>query len=226
MRDMHCHILPGVDDGARDMAMSLAHGGGRPSRRRDEHRVHAPLSRSPYFDYGAMWSAFALVTGRAPKRRECRLRMGFEVAHAKLVRAGGAESGALAWRFRRRGSFSLSWTPRLPRRATSGEYERTILRAAGAWGYDGDHRASGALPGRAAQRRARGAPRADGLQASGVRRLHCRRQAGQREKRPAKKLFERNLYRYIASDAHRPEHYRLLARAVREYPRRGAHMRT
>ncbi|HBG3382909.1 TPA: phosphoesterase, partial [Clostridioides difficile] len=46
-----------------------------------------------------------------------------------------------------------------------------------------------------------------------------------REKRPAKKLFERNLYRYIASDAHRPEHYRLLARAVREYPRRGAHMR-
>gem|GEM_PF-6119667 len=35
-----------------------------------------------------------------------------------------------------------------------------------------------------------------------------------RKKKPAKKLFERNLYRYIASDAHKPEHYKYLTRAL------------
>ena len=45
-----------------------------------------------------------------------------------------------------------------------------------------------------------------------------------KEKRPAKKLFDQLLYRFIASDAHRPEHYAYLASVAKEYPTRGAHM--
>ena len=50
MRDMHCHILPGVDDGARDLNESLA--------MLDAARqagvtsiVCTPHCRDPYFDY-------------------------------------------------------------------------------------------------------------------------------------------------------------------------------
>ena len=46
MRDMHCHILPGVDDGAVDLAMSLEMlAQGRPRGGRDEHRVHPARAR-------------------------------------------------------------------------------------------------------------------------------------------------------------------------------------
>ena len=46
-----------------------------------------------------------------------------------------------------------------------------------------------------------------------------------KEKRPAKRLFDENLYSYIASDAHRVEHYDLFAEAKRTYRTRGAHAR-
>ena len=44
-----------------------------------------------------------------------------------------------------------------------------------------------------------------------------------REKKPAKKMFDEMLYAYIASDAHKPEHYAYLAQARRDYPVRGKH---
>lgn len=219
MRDMHCHILPGVDDGARDMAMSLAmveaaRAAGVTSI------VCTPHARSPYFDYGAMWSAFHEFRPRA-QEAGMPVRMGFEVAHAKLVRLGVREWGPrLA--FQETGEFLLE----LDSRCEEGdfrEYERTIYELQGL-GLD----VIIAHPERyrAVQRNVELAER--------LVRMGCKLQASAdfiaggrlgREKRPAKKLFERNLYRYIASDAHRPEHYRLLARAVCEYPRRGAHMR-
>ena len=46
-----------------------------------------------------------------------------------------------------------------------------------------------------------------------------------KEKKPAKKLFDAMLYRYIASDAHRVEHYRYLAKAKAAYRCRGAHVK-
>ena len=54
---MHCHILPGVDDGAKDLAMSLdmleaAREAGVTSI------VCTPHARDPYFDYDAMWQAY------------------------------------------------------------------------------------------------------------------------------------------------------------------------
>ena len=45
------------------------------------------------------------------------------------------------------------------------------------------------------------------------------------EKKPAKRMLKRGLYRYIASDAHCPEHYGYLKRALRKYPQRGSHGR-
>ena len=219
MRDMHCHILPGVDDGARNMAMSLAmveaaRAAGVTSI------VCTPHARSPYFDYGAMWSAFHEFQPRA-QEAGMPVRMGFEVAHAKLVRLGVQE-----WGPRLAFQETVEFLLELDSRCDEGdfrEYERTIYELQGL-GLD----VIIAHPERyrAVQRNVELAER--------LVRMGCKLQASAdfiaggrlgREKRPAKKLFERNLYRYIASDAHRPEHYRLLARAVREYPRRGAHMR-
>jgi protein-tyrosine phosphatase len=46
-----------------------------------------------------------------------------------------------------------------------------------------------------------------------------------REKKPAKRMFAEALYSYIASDAHCPGHYDLLAQARRDYRVPGAHER-
>lgn len=219
MRDMHCHILPGVDDGAQSMDESLAmveaaRAAGVTSI------VCTPHARSPYFDYDAMWSSFRTFEPRA-REMGMPVTMGFEVAHSKLVQLG-VDRWAERLAFDGTGEFLLE----LDSRCTEGdfqEYERTIYELQGL-GLD----VIVAHPERyrAVQNNVQLAER--------LVRLGCKLQAsadfiaGGRlgwEKRPARKLFERNLYRYIASDAHRPEHYRYLERAVREYPRRGAHMR-
>ena len=75
MRDMHCHILPAVDDGSQSLEMSLqmldaARAAGVTSM------VCTPHCRSPYFDFDAMWEAFnrfKQAAGGFP------LTMGFEV---------------------------------------------------------------------------------------------------------------------------------------------------
>ena len=63
--------------------------------------------------------------------------------------------------------------------------------------------------------------------AANLARMGCKLQASAdfiaggrlgRERRPAKRLFKRGLYSYVASDAHRPEHYELLARVLKKYP--------
>lgn len=219
MRDMHCHILPGVDDGAQSMDESLAmveaaRAAGVTSI------VCTPHARSPYFDYDAMRSSFRAFEPRA-REMGMPVTMGFEVAHSKLMQLG-VDRWAERLAFDGTGEFLLE----LDSRCTEGdfqEYERTIYELQGL-GLD----VIVAHPERyrAVQNNVELAER--------LVRLGCKLQASAdfiaggrlgREKRPARKLFERNLYRYIASDAHRPEHYRYLERAVREYPRRGAHMR-
>jgi protein-tyrosine phosphatase len=64
MRDIHCHILPGVDDGARDLDESLAmlaaaRAVGVTSI------VCTPHVRDPYFDYERMWAAYDLLVAHA-----------------------------------------------------------------------------------------------------------------------------------------------------------------
>lgn len=217
MRDLHCHILPGVDDGASDLAASLkmleaARAAGVTSM------VCTPHCRDPYFDFEAMWHAFydfQDAAGGFP------MTMGFEVAHKKLVQLG-VETWASHLAFDGTGEFLLELDFACTE-ADFADYERTIYTLQGL-GLD----VIIAHPERyrAIQKNLELAER--------LVQLGCKLQASSdflaggrfgREKRPAQKLFERRLYRYIASDAHKPRHYDYLARALREYPLRGAHLR-
>ena len=84
MRDIHCHILPGVDDGAADLDESLAML--EAAKRAGVTRiVCTPHCRDPYFDYDKMWDAFELLRDNADG---FPLQMGFEVNHRKLVELG------------------------------------------------------------------------------------------------------------------------------------------
>ena len=208
MRDMHCHILPGVDDGALDLSMSLemidaAREAGVTSI------VCTPHARDPYFDYDAMWSAFELLRSHT----DMPLSMGFEVAHQKLQ-----ELGVREWAPRLACEETGEFLLELDSGASAGTfraYERTIYELQG-MGY----RVVIAHPERYR------AVQKDLSLAERLVELGCDLQASAdfvaggrlgREKRPAKKLAARGLYRYVASDAHRPEHYRHLARALRDF---------
>ncbi len=210
MRDIHCHILPGVDDGARDMDESLA----MLRAARDAgvtSIVCTPHCRDPYFDFDAMWAAFRELKLRADGMP---LTMGFEVAHRKLVELG-VEQWAPRLAFEGSNEFLLE----LDTMCTGydfEEYERTIFELQG-MGYD----VIIAHP-----ERYRAIQDDPGI-AEDLVRMGCRLQASAdfidggrfgKEKRPAKRLFKLGLYSYIASDAHNVRHYASLAKAVRKFP--------
>lgn len=217
MRDIHCHILPGVDDGARDLDESLrmleaARAAGVTSI------VCTPHCRDPYFDYNAMWDAFELLRANAGG---FPLSMGFEVNHAKLMDLGMEWAGHLAFDGGREFLLELST------RAGAFEfeqYDRTIFELQG-MGYT----VIIAHPERyrAVQEDIEVARR---LVKQGCKLcVSADFIAGGRlgkEKKPAKRLFEEDLVSYIASDAHEPVHYEYLARARREFSVRGTHFRT
>ena len=209
MRDIHCHILPGVDDGARDLDESLA----MLAAAREvgvTSIVCTPHCRDPYFDYDAMWKAFHLLQEHADG---FPLQMGFEVNHRKLMSLG------MEWADYLHFDGSDEFLLELPSGCTEADFtqfERTIYELQGR-GY----RVIVAHPERyrAIQRDPELARR---LVAQG-----CTLQASAdfiaggrlgREKRPAKRLFQLGLYTYIASDAHRVEHYRMLQRACQKFP--------
>lgn len=216
MRDMHCHILPGVDDGAQSLDESLAmletaRAAGVTSI------VCTPHVRDPYFDYDAMWDAFELLQAHADG---FPLRMGFEVNHAKLMELGMEWASRLAFDGGR--EFLLELSSRADELMFH-EYERTIFELQG-MGYS----VIIAHPERYR------AVQNDIEVARRLVKMGCKLQASAdfiaggrlgREKKPAKRLFEENLYSFIASDAHYPEHYRLLAKAREEYTVRGAHFK-
>ncbi len=217
MRDLHCHILPAVDDGSQSLEQSLemleaARAAGVTSI------VCTPHCRSPYFDYEAMWQSFETLKQAAAG---FPLTMGFEVNHTKLLELG-VEQWAPYLGFDGTGEFLLELDTHCSERDFD-EYERTIYALQG-MGYD----VIIAHPERyrAIQENIELARR--------LLRMGCKLQASAdfiaggrlgREKKPAIKMFDEMLYRYIASDAHRPEHYAYLAKACSEFRCRGAHMR-
>lgn len=85
MRDIHCHILPGVDDGSQDIETSInmlqaAQAAGITSI------VCTPHCRDPWFDFDRMWDVYYELLPHAAGKID--LHMGFEVNHRKLVSLG------------------------------------------------------------------------------------------------------------------------------------------
>ncbi len=221
MRDMHCHILPGVDDGAADLNASMkmlqaARAVGVTSM------VCTPHARSPYFNYEKMVASYNVFRDAAATvAPEVHIAMGFEVAHKKLVQLG-VEDWAPYLRFAETPEFLLELDTAC-NEADFQEYERTIYTLQG-MGYT----VIIAHPERyhAIQK--------DIQIARNLVRMGCKLQASAdfiaggrfgREKKPAKKMFEEKLYTYIASDAHKPEHYTYLAKAREDFVTRGKHFR-
>lgn len=216
MRDIHCHILPGVDDGAPDLDASL---GMLEAAKRVgiTSIVCTPHVRDPYFDFDAMWGAYRLLCEHA---QGFPLQMGWEVNHEKLMDLG------MDWAERLHYDGTDEFLLELPSRCHAHDfevYERTIFELQGK-GYT----VIIAHPERyrAIQ---------DDIQiARDLVKMGCKLQASAdfvvggrlgKERKPAKKLFEESLYSYIASDAHREEHYDYFAEAKRMYRTRGTHTR-
>ena len=216
MRDMHCHILPGVDDGAHNLQESLemleaAKQVGITSI------VCTPHCRDPYFDFDAMWEAFRLLEQHA---NGFPLTMGFEVNHAKLMDLGIEWAPKLA--FQGSNEFLLE----LSTRATEyhfREYESTIYQLQ-----------SVGLDVIIAHPERYKAIQENVEIAYNLVEMGCKLQAsadfivGGRtgaEKKPAKRLFEENLYTYSASDAHNVAHYGFYQQARQKFRTRGKHAR-
>ncbi len=216
MRDVHCHILPGVDDGARSLDESLA----MLAAAREAgitSIVCTPHCRDPYFDYDAMWDAYDLLVEHAGG---FPLTMGFEVNHAKLMDLGMQWADRL--HFDGTDEFLLELSTRA-RKPDFDVYERTIFEL----------QAKGFQVIIAHPERYR-AIQEDVEVARRLVKMGCQLQvsadfvAGGRlgaERKPARRLFEENLVSHIASDAHKVEHYRYYAEARRDYRTRGKHAR-
>ena len=228
MRDIHCHILPGVDDGARDLDESLRMLGAAKDAGVTSI-VCTPHCREPYFDYERMWEAFREFRAAAAG---FPVSMGFEVNVAKLHELGmgwapllgcGMQEPAQPDESCAGRTFLLELQVDASPRDFEEDYERVIFELQGL-GYT----VVVAHP-----ERYRAIQRDTGI-AERLVSLGCKLQASAdfvrggrlgRERKPAQRMFEDRLYTYIASDAHRPEHYRYLAEARERYRTRGAHMR-
>ena len=208
MRDVHCHILPGVDDGARSLDESLA----MLAAAREAgitSIVCTPHCRDPYFDYDAMWDAYDLLVEHAGG---FPLTMGFEVNHAKLMDLGMEWADRLHFEGSNEFLLELSTKARKP---DFDVYERTIF----------DLQAKGYQVIIAHPERYRAIQ--DDLElAWQFKEMGCKLQAsadfiaggrGADSKKPAIALFKEGLYDYVASDAHNPKHYKLLQKAVKKY---------
>ena len=216
MRDLHCHILPGVDDGAPDLEASLAMLEAA-KRVGITSIVCTPHCRDPYFDYDAMWDAYDLLVEHAGG---FPLTMGFEVNHAKLMDLGMQWADRL--HFDGTDEFLLELSTRA-RKPDFDVYERTIFEL----------QAKGFQVIIAHPERYR-AIQEDVEVARRLVKMGCQLQvsadfvAGGRlgaERKPARRLFEENLVSHIGSDAHKVEHYRYYAEARRDYRTRGKHAR-
>ena len=208
MRDMHCHILHGVDDGPTTLEESLAML--EAAKRAGITSITCtPHCRDPYFDYDAMWQSFYELEDAAGG---FPLQMGFEVNYRKLMELGMEWAKAL--HFHESNEFLLELSTRAtPSRFA--DYERTIFELQG-MGYE----VIIAHPERYT------AIQQDINVAYELVEMGCKLQASTdfiaggrfgRERKPAVKMLKAGLYSYLASDAHHTRHYDYFAKSWNKY---------
>jgi len=212
MRDMHSHILPGVDDGAANLKESLA--------MLDAAKVSGvsaivctPHVRDPYFDYDAFWQAYELLKEHAGG---FSLQMGFEVNYSKLMELG------MGWADKLGFDGSNEFLLELPTQASKYEYndyERTI--------YELLRKGFRVIISHPERYRA---IQQDIRLAHDLVRWGCTLQVSAdyivggrlgNSKKPAQRLFKEGLVSYLGSDAHIPMHYTYLEKACRIYKSMG-----
>lgn len=223
MRDVHSHILPAVDDGAKDMDESLAMLDAAVDAGVTE-MVCTPHCREPYFNYTAMVAAYHTFKMEAHKLHpDLVVSIGFEVNLTTLQKIGFNWASKLGFE-KPRPARGLETKPihefllELPIQASASDYpriERAIFELQGI-GYE----VIIAHPERYL------AIREDMDLARQLVDMGCKLQAssdfinGGRlagSRRPAKRMLKAGLYTYIASDAHNVNHYRAFAKAWRKY---------
>ncbi len=216
MRDIHCHILPGVDDGACDLSESLAMLSAA-KKAGVTSIVCTPHCRDPYFDFEAMWDAYDQLVAHADG---FPLTMGFEVNWNKLTWLGverwAPYLGIQGPSFAGDGQAALLLELDTGAQPTQfAEYYRTVFELQG-MGYD----VVIAHPERYLS------VRKDLALAERFVSMGCKLQLSANfmtgglmggGRRCARALLNAGLVSYIASDAHCVEHYELLARAMRDY---------
>ena len=207
MLDLHCHILPGVDDGASSLGESvrMLHAAAKAGI---TEIVCTPHCRDPYFDFDAMWDAFEALRSRSP----IPLRMGFEVNIRKLRELG------LEWveslKFQDSNTFLLELSTHAGKRDFE-DYEREI--------YELQCKGCDVIIAHPERYRA---IQEDIEIAERLVKMGCKLQASAdfikggrfgKERKPAQRLFDASLYSYLASDAHCVEHYAVFAKAWAKY---------
>ena len=234
MRDIHCHILPGVDDGAHDLAESLAM-----LQAAKEAGVTSivctPHARDPHFDYEAMWNAYELLVSHA---EGFPLQMGFEVNYTLLQKLGEDWIDRLAFDAQ---TAPPGWLDTLYDEGfgPSGEFLLELPEYIDSYDLRDIDRTIYEIQSRGYQviiaHPERYLPvQENPLMVEDWVRQGCKLQASAdfledgrtgAALEPAQAIFRERLYSYIASDAHRVRHYALLAEACRSYRTRGAHAR-
>ncbi len=217
MRDIHSHILPGVDDGSHNLDESLrmieaAQQVGITSI------VCTPHCRDPYFDYDRMRESFEILQEHA---QGFPLTMGFEVNHSKLMELGLDWAPRLCFADRSTFLLELSTHAKADRFK---EYFSTIYELQGM----GMHVII-AHPERYA------AIEDDLSLAQQLVDAGCELQLSSdcvvggkshtNAKQVARHLIKANVISYIASDAHCPEDYDYYRRLKRKFYPQGTHAR-
>lgn len=206
--DIHCHILPGVDDGAVDIDMSLAMVEAAKASGVSKI-VCTPHCRNPWFDYDAMMASFDELSEQV----DLDMAMGFEVYQPKLRELGEGFVERLSFQ-----DGSERFLLELETDSSGydlGEYGRTITMI----------QSHGLNVVIAHPERYKAIQKDIGFADSLVR-MGCalqlsadysRRGILSPEMRCAKRLMREGMYSYLASDAHRPEHYAQLSKAMRAF---------
>lgn len=205
MRDVHCHIVPGVDDGSRNLDESIAmlHAARRAGI---TEIVATPHCRGSHFSRKQVLDAFDQLQRQA---QDMRLTLAFEVYYGKLIETGTRAAGLL------RNPETDEFLLELPTGAAPLDLDRTIFELQG----QGLH-VTIAHPERCRYVQEDLDVAYDWVESGCKLQVSANFLDGgftSKSRRAATKLLKEGLVSYIASDAHCPEHYPQLQKAMEKY---------